>query len=280
MIAEVFGGRGEVINADSVQVYRGMNIGSAKPPPEVLKRVPHHLLDILEPNEQFDAGFFVRSADALVRDIHNRGNIPVISGGTAYYLKNFIFGLPTAPKADPAVRRCLKEEFEARGLQPLLDELRRVDPPSAERIAPGDTYRILRALEVYRSSGTPLSAYPPAASPRKEFDFLILGLYRDREDLNRRIDERVDLMFSRGLVEEVKGLAGQGYGPADPGMRGIGYREFFQMREAGCMTLKDVRDLIKRNSRRYAKRQMTFFRSFPGVTWIHPEERGFFEKYA
>jgi len=254
-----------------------MDIGTAKPTEELRLKVPHHLIDIKEPDEQFNLGEFIRRADQLVSEIRNRGKIPIVSGGTAYYLKHFIYGLPTSPKADPAVREQLKRELNERGSETLYRELENLDPLSAERIAPGDTYRILRALEVYRSSGKPLSAYPPAASPREGLDCVTVGLYRDREELNRRIDERVDIMIQQGLVDEVKGFISRGYGPNTPGMRGIGYREFFLMRESGCMTLEDVKELIKRNSRRYAKRQMTFFRQLPDVVWVHPEERSFFE---
>jgi len=276
LIHDFFSRRSEVINADSMQVYRGMDIGTAKPPSSILEAVPHHLLDILTPDEQFDVGFFVRSADRLIPEIRERGNIPVLSGGTAYYLKHFIYGLPRAPKADQAARNALKRELETLGSAEMFNRLLRVDPVSASRIAPEDTYRVLRALEVFEVSGKPLSSYTCSTDPRPGLNLLTLGLYRDRQDLNRRIDERVEKMFEEGLAEEVKRLMAEGYGKDAPGMKGIGYREFHIMKEAGCMTLNDVKELIKRNSRRYAKRQMTFFRSLPGVRWVNPDDSAFF----
>lgn len=279
LIADLFDGAGEVINADSMQVYRGMDVGTAKPSEELRYRVPHHLIDIRNPDEPYDVGDFVRAAQMLVEEILLRGKIPVVSGGTAFYLKHFIFGLPEAPKADPRVRAALKEELKIRGEEELFRELQQVDPVSAGRIAPGDTYRVLRAIEVFRTAGKPLSDYSTFSSPRKDMNLRIVGLYRDREELNMRIDARVDEMFSSGLVEEVKDLIGRGFDRSDPGMRGIGYREFFIMREAGCMSMDDVKKLIQRNSRRYAKRQMTFFRSIPGVRWVNPEDRISFQNY-
>ncbi len=257
-----------------------MDIGTAKPSKELQQRVPHHLIDILEPDEQFDLGAFVRRADELVQEILNRGKIPVISGGTAFYLKHFIYGLPSAPRSDPAVRAELRDELDKKGLAALFRELEQIDPPSAGRIEPGDAYRVIRALEVYRVSGKPLSAYTPPSSPRPGLNILSVGLYREREELNRRIDRRVERMFEEGLVDEVKTLMRRGFGPKAPGMKGIGYREFFVMRESGCITFPRLKEMIQQHSRRYAKRQMTFFRSIPGVVWINPEDVSSLEKWG
>jgi tRNA dimethylallyltransferase len=213
-----------------------------------------------------------------------RGNKPLLCGGTAYYLRSFINGLPDSPPGDPEIRRQLKDEARRKGLQALLAELQRVDPATRARVKDRDSYRVVRALEVYRSSGRPLSAFTNPRNPRKEFEFLLLGLTRDRDDLYARIEGRVERMFREGLVEEVRGLFDRGLGFEDPGMRGIGYREFFELRK-GCVTLETVKELIKRNSRRYAKRQITFFKSLPEVRWLDPEEiddactliRGFLE---
>jgi tRNA dimethylallyltransferase len=277
LLSDLFSGLGEVINADSMQVYRGMDIGTAKPTKEILQKVPHHLIDIMDPDEQFDLGYFVRTADKIVLDILGRGKIPIVSGGTAYYLKHFIYGLPSSPKSDPRIRNRLKKELETRGMEAMFQDLQRIDPLSAEKIAPSDRYRILRALEVFYLTGSPLSAFPPAASPREHINVVAIGLYREREELNKRIDRRVERMFEEGLVDEVKQLMSRGYGPETPGMRGIGYREFLLMKENGCMTLESVKECIKHHSRRYAKRQMTFFRSLPNVTWIQPDNREFFK---
>jgi tRNA dimethylallyltransferase len=257
----------EVISADSMQVYRGLDIGTAKPSREVLARIPHHLIDLVEPHIQFSAGEFVRRAERLNRELRSAARLPVLCGGTAYYLRSFICGLPEAPASDPEVRRELKGQLRERGLASLLEELARVDPATRGVVAASDSHRALRALEVYRSTGRPLSSFLNPDRPRPGYRLLLIGLHRERQELYRRIDERVMEMFRRGLPEEVKGLLGRGYGPADPGLRGIGYREFLQMRE-GCQTLSEVREAVQRNSRRYAKRQITFFKGLPDVRWV------------
>jgi tRNA dimethylallyltransferase len=261
----------EVVNADSLQVYRYLDIGTAKPSPELRRAVPHHLIDIVDPDMQFDAGKFVRQAEQAVAQIRARGGLPLLCGGTAYYLRSFICGLAQAPASDPQVRRQLKEELALRGLGSLLEELGRVDPVSRAAVAEADAYRVLRALEVYRSAGRPLSSFANPDRPRADYSFLVLGLARERPELYRRIDARVQAMFAAGLPREVAGLLARGYGPADPGLRGIGYREFFVM-QRGCWTLQDLREAVQRNSRRFAKRQITFFKSLPGVEWLPAAE--------
>jgi tRNA dimethylallyltransferase len=210
-------------------------------------------------------------ADELIPQIRARGNIPILCGGTAYYLRSFITGLPDSPPGDPEIRGALKREVEQRGARELLEELGRVDPVTRSRVKERDTYRILRALEVYRSSGRPLSAFTNPTAPRRDYEVLLLGLMREREQLYTRIEQRVERMFREGLVGEARSLLKRGLGFDDPGMRGIGYREFFELRK-GCTTLATVKELIKRNSRRYAKRQITFFKSLADVQWLAPEE--------
>jgi len=254
-----------------MQVYRRLDIGTAKPTEQLRARIPHHLIDILEPDCQFNAGQFVHLAEELIPEIRARGNTPVLCGGTAYYLRSFITGLPDAPPGNPEIRRKLKIEAERRGLQALLDELERVDPVTRSRVKERDSYRILRALEVHRASGRPLSAFTSPSTPRKDYEFFLVGLMRERSRLYSRIEQRVELMFREGLPAEVGSLLEAGLGFEDPGMRGIGYREFFELR-MGCSTLETVKQLIKRNSRRYAKRQITFFKTLPDVHWLDPED--------
>lgn len=261
----------EIINADSMQVYRYMNVGTAKPSGQLRERIPHHLIDIVEPTFQFNAGQFVHRAERLLPEIRRRGKTPILCGGTAYYLRSFITGLPDSPPGDPSIRRELKRELEERGVRPLLDELARVDPGTRARVKDQDTYRIIRALEVYRGSGRPLSSFSNPNKPRDGYAFLLLGLKREREQLYTRIGERVERMFRGGLVEEVESLLKMGFGFEDPGMRGIGYREFFDLQK-GCLTLAGVKEMIKKNSRRYAKRQITFFKSLEGVVWSSPDD--------
>jgi tRNA dimethylallyltransferase len=273
----------EVVSADSMQVYRGMDIGTAKPSPELLAALPHHLINIRDPGEQFNAGEFVRLADEAVRDIAGRGRFPVVSGGTGFYLANFVLGLPPAPPSDAAIRLALKAELRERGAVSLREELAACDPVSAARIHENDEYRLLRALEVWRLSGRPLSSFPrPGAGAvfRREYRFLLIGLTRPREELYRLIDERCALMFRSGLPGEVRRLFGAGYRPEDPGMKAIGYREFFVKEDAGerrgewrlASDLAAVEALIARNSRRYAKRQIAYFASLPGARWIDAGE--------
>jgi tRNA dimethylallyltransferase len=278
------GVKAEIVSADSMQVYRGMDIGTAKPPPEERARIPHHLIDIRNPDEQFNAGDFVHLADACCAQIAARGALPVVSGGTGFYLRNFILGLPEAPPSDPGIRAVLKEELQSRGSGALMEELARSDPESAGRIHINDTYRLLRALEVFRLTGRPLSSYAApapvkdgsrrdeAASRGGRYRFLIIGLKRDRAELYRRIDRRCAEMFRAGLPAELARLCGQGYGPGDPGLRAIGYREFFAEESPGNYRLAEdpaaVEALVAQNSRRYAKRQITYFASIPETRWV------------
>ena len=282
----------EIISADSMQVYRGLDIGTAKASHEERRRIPHHLIDIIGPREQFNAGEFVRLAEKACLEAFGRSALPVVSGGTGFYLMNLVQGLSEAPPADENIRRKLREELRERGAESLLDELAKLDPISAGRIHVNDEYRLLRALEVCRLSGLPLSSFNSAWSggqedgqeegncggflSRDNFNFLLIGLKRNREELYRRINERTSAMFKAGLYREVKALFEEGLTPADPGLRAIGYREFFveDYNEAGTKTwrlsedLAGLEALIAQNSRRYAKRQITFFSSLSGVKWI------------
>ncbi|MDR2718706.1 MAG: tRNA (adenosine(37)-N6)-dimethylallyltransferase MiaA [Treponema sp.] len=270
----LFPRKAEVVSADSMQVYRGMDIGTAKPSAQERAQLPHHLIDIRNPDEQFNAGDFVRLATEAALDIARRGNIPVISGGTGFYLKNFILGLPEAPPSDAEIRAALKGELREKGAAALMEELARCDPASAVKIHLNDEYRLLRALEVLRTSGRPLSSFGVSGVGAAEtgFRFLVTGLFRSREELYRRINDRCAAMFSQGLYDEVRALYGRGYTPRDPGLRAIGYREFFVQDEPGTYRLSQdisgVQALIAQNSRRYAKRQITFFASLPGAQWV------------
>ena len=262
----------EIINSDSLQVYRHMSIGTAKPDNSVTCRIPHHLIDCIDPDDEFSAGDFVREADRLCQEIFNHGKLPVISGGTGFFLKNFIYGLPSAPASSKEIRIQLQKRLEKEGLEALREELHSKDPESWERIKPLDSYRILRALEVFYSSGSPLSDFKLPDTVRSGYRFLLIGLIRDRAELYERINGRVEAMFRAGLPEEYKKLRAMGYRSACPGLSAIGYREFSLMEELGSLTLNDVKELIKQNSRNYAKRQITFFKALPDVHWMHPDQ--------
>ena len=274
--------KAEAVSADSMQVYRGMDIGTAKPSVEERSRLPHHLIDIRDPNQQFNCGDFVRLAGEACLEISRNGKLPVVSGGTGFYLKNFIMGLSEAPPSDLKIRDELKKELGEKGAAAMMKELAAGDPVSAQRIHINDEYRLLRALEVLRSCGSPLSSFEMNAKKnRSRFRFIIIGISRPREELYRRINLRCAQMFREGLEDEVRALYEKGYTPNDPGLRAIGYREFF-IEEIDnpekwrlSRDIEGVQALIAQNSRRYAKRQITFFaahseRGIPDVKWVEP----------
>ena len=265
-----------------------MDIGTAKPSLTQREKIPHHLIDILNPDEQFNAGTFVRLAEETCRAAWSRGALPVVSGGTGFYVKNLVMGLAESPPSDKSVRLLLKKELENSSALDLMNELAAVDPVSAHRIHINDEYRLLRALEVYRVSGRPLSSYSSAWSAQagesavrledaclqvgRPLRFLLIGLRRNREDLYRRINERTAAMFNAGLADEVRRLYEAGYTPEDPGLKAIGYKEFFVEDEGKTWRLSadmdGVQALVAQNSRRYAKRQITFFASLSDVKWV------------
>jgi len=272
LISSLFKEKYEIINADSMQVFRTLNIGTAKPSKDLQRRIPHHLIDIISPKDQFHVGEFVRLTDKLAMDISKGGKIPVICGGTAFYFKNYLFGLPEIPEIDSSYRKELLIELNLKGLDFLYRQLEKMDPVRAEKIHPNDKYRILRSLEIIRGSGRAQSDFKPNDAIRSSIDPLILGLERDRTELYRRVDQRVDEMFEAGFLDEIKHCFAEGFLETDPGMQGIGYKEFFLMGRRGEITSTDVMELIKMNSRRYAKRQITFFKSLPDVKWYHPDD--------
>lgn len=266
----------EVVSADSVQVYRGLNIGSAKPSLEQRSRIPHHLIDIRNPDEQFTVGDFLRLADEAVAQIRTRGNRAVVSGGTAFYLHAYLFGLAQAPACDPEIRARVRAQLDADGLPALCERLRAVDPQTADRLGPADAYRITRALEVFEQTGRPLSDFPRPQEPRAGIQTVNVGLARPRAKLYERINARVDQMIAGGLYEEVRGLSQAGYGATSPGLRAIGYAEWFTPdgRLVSEAAASEVAQRIKRNSRRYAKRQLTFFARLPEVIWVDADDPG------
>jgi tRNA dimethylallyltransferase len=247
-----------------------MDIGTAKPTPAERAALAHHLIDIKNPDEAYDSGEFVERADALCQEIHARGALPVISGGTAFYVKNFMLGMPEAPKADAEVRKRVEADFISRGPDALREELEAIDPESAIRIARADHYRLKRALEVVRQTGRPRASFRQSVRPRDAYRFMAVELVRPVDELARRIETRVEKMFLSGLADEVEGLIRLGYGKDSPGMRAIGYSEFFD-RDPGA-TLDDVKRRIVVDTRRYAKRQRTFFRALPEVRRIGAED--------
>ena len=285
LLSDFFSGIGEVVNADSVQVYKGLDIGSAKAGKDETDRIPHHLIDILEPWETYNVADFIHLADIACHDIWQRGKIPVISGGTAYYFKHFLYGLSEAPQSDPGIRQDVALFISDQGLQKAHDYLKIVDPVSASRINENDSYRISRAIEVFRQCGKPLSGFALPTKPRNDMQILSIGLKREKEELKARIRQRVDIMFDQGLVKEIEKLMEMGATPSWQSMQGIGYSEFMDvlfdpvygdlLKTIDELTSEDIlsiRDKIVTDSVHYAKRQMTFFRSFADVKWIDADD--------
>ncbi len=258
----------EIINSDSVQVYKGLDIASAKPDRLTQSLIPHHLIDILEPYEQFNVGEFCSRADKAIDDILSRGRYPLLTGGTAYYFRQFLYGVASTPQADESVRKRVKDMIDERGKAWAHSHLKEVDKVSAERINENDIYRISRALEVYYQSGKPLSDFKVSTEIRESIDPLIIGLALDKKILDERIAFRVDKMFSLGLVDEIERLKAMGANPSWPSMQAIGYKEFF----IPGLSLDEIRERIIVATRQYAKRQMTFFRSFKDVNWFSPDD--------
>lgn len=263
---------GEIINADSMQVYRGFDIGTDKPPASDLAKVPHHLLDILEPDAVFSAADFARLAAAAVKDIHGRGRLPIVVGGTGLYLRALTEGLFPGPGGDRELRRSLHEEARALGVESLRRRLEEVDPEYARKIAPRDKIRIVRALEVYALTGSALSGhFRRTAPPLEDFQWARIGLQWERRELVRRIELRVDRMFERGIIEETRELLGRGLGPEASPFRALGYRHVLEVLR-GALTAGQAASLTKRDTRRYAKRQMTWFRKMKDVIWFRGDE--------
>jgi tRNA dimethylallyltransferase len=263
---------GEIINGDSTQVYRGFDIGTDKPTPESRRSVRHHLIDIIDPDVQFTAADFVREALAAAREISARGLIPLVVGGTGLYLKALLDGLFPGPGRDPAVRAALEAEAREKGLSVLFERLQTVDPDYARKVRDRDRIRIVRALEVYEVTGCPLSDhFLRTRSPTKDVNVLRIGLRLDRQALIRRIEDRIDRMFERGWVEEVRSLLERGVREGCPPFRALGYGHILRY-IAGDLSIEDARARTKMDTRHYAKRQMTWFRKMDGVAWFSPDD--------
>jgi len=263
---------GEIVCADSLTIYRGLNIGSAKPTAEQQRRIAHHLLDIREPSQPFTAADFRHEASQAISDILQRGKRVIVAGGTGLYLRVLLHGLTDAPGEDSELRRQLKQRAEREGGAALLEELRRIDPETAARCHPNNLVRILRALEVWYATGSPLSSFHDRHGfSDAPYDALLLCLNLVRDELYRRIDRRVELMLDTGLVDEVRGLLQAGI-PADiKPLQAIGYKEVLAHLR-GDTTLEEMSEQIKRNTRHLAKRQLTWFRREAEAQWVaYPE---------
>ena len=278
LLAKRYGG--EVVSADSMQIYRGMTIGTAAPTAEEMDGVPHPLPAGADPAEQWSAARYAQAAIPIVDDILKRGKLPILVGGTGLWLDAVVQGREFAPgQAGGAVRRELEAQLAAEGMEPLLQELRRVDPESAARLHPADTKRILRALEVYRETGETITAHDERTrSLPPRYDAVWLGLrFADREDMKALIDRRVDAMVRSGLEEEVRTLLQSGLPPSATAWQAIGYKEFLGVLE-GTATMEQAVAEVKLRSRQYAKRQLTWLRRNPAIHWMEWEKERNFEQ--
>jgi tRNA dimethylallyltransferase len=260
---------GEIVSVDSMKVYRRMDIGTAKPSKEARQQVRYHMIDIVEPSESFSAGLFLEQANAAIDDIRRRGKAVVAVGGTALYVKALLYGLFEGPGGDEQVRADLRARASAAGLASLHCELARIDPEAAGRISANDAKRIIRALEVYQLTGKPISSFQTQFEVERPIrDWTIIGLRRERAVESRRINARVKRMIEQGLVDEVKSLLTEDKPLSQQARCAIGYAEII-----GClenrMSLDDAVELIKKNTRRLAKGQRTWFKTFRPVHWIH-----------
>jgi tRNA dimethylallyltransferase len=269
-LAEYF--NAEIISADSRQLYRLMDIGTAKPIAEELQRVRHHLIDVAWPDEDFHAARFVSLAEEAVADIHRRSKRAFLVGGTGLYLRALTEGLLQAPSANPKLRQRLHSRAEAEGSASLHEALARVDPDSAARLHPNDLIRIVRALEVFEHSGSMLSALQDKHGfNSKPYRTVKICLNMPRDVLYRRIDQRAEVMFTQGLLEEAETLLGAGYDPSLKALRTIGYRQAFALLRKE-MARDEAIDDLKQATRRYAKQQLTWFRKDKSMIWLESSD--------
>lgn len=271
---------GEVISVDSMQIYRGMTIGTAAPTAAEMDGVPHHMIAVADPAEQWSVARYVREAVPVVDDILARGKLPILVGGTGLWLEAVVQGREFAGgQAGGEVRQQLQQRLEREGIAPLLEELRQVDPEAAQRLHPADEKRILRALEVYRETGKTITAHNAETRdlpPR--YDAVWLGLrFADREDMKALIDRRVDRMVEAGLTEEVRALLEQGLPREATAWQAIGYKEFLRVAD-GTATEEEAIAEVKLRSRQYAKRQLTWLRRNEAIHWIEWEKERDFAK--
>lgn len=263
---------GEIIGADSMQIYRYMDIGTAKPIGQERAQVPHHLIDIRDPDESFDASQYVREARKVVGEVIHRGKVPLVVGGTGLYIKALLGGIFELDSVDERIRERLRRILDSEGIDALFERLKGCDPETAGRLQPNDTYRILRALEIFEATGMPIAEHQKEHrfqdAPYRSFT---IGLRMDRDLLHDRIHRRVDAMVAEGFPQEVRNLLDRGYSEDLKSMQSIGYRHMVDVIR-NRSTLEEAVDLMKRDTRRYAKRQMTWFNADPNVQWMTPSQ--------
>lgn len=269
MSIEIAKGLGcEIISGDSMQVYRQMDIGTAKITDDEMENIPHHLIDIHNPDEPYSVAEFQEQSHRLIGEIHSRGKLPFIVGGTGLYVESVCYGFQFAEAGEDKEFRAEQTAFaEQYGAEALHSRLRDIDPASAVRLHPHDQRRIIRALEIYHLTGIPLSAQLEGQTRESPYQLCLLGLTMDRQMLYKRIEARIDEMLEQGLVEEVSSLLDKGYGPDLVSMQGLGYKQIISYIQ-GEATLDEAVNLLKRDTRRFAKRQLSWFRHMKEISWV------------
>lgn len=261
--------KGEIISADSMQIYRYMDIGTAKPTLEEREGIPHYLMDCVDPDTPFTVADFQREAMELIRAITARGNVPIVAGGTGLYVHSLLYEMDfTSSSANQSLRLELEEEARTKGPLSLHERLQALDPEAAKRIHPNNVKRVIRALEVNLEGGETMGDFRQNLTPNPEISPYLIGLTRDRESLYERINQRVEIMLNQGLVAEVQRLLDMGYPENLVAFQGLGYKEIIHYLK-GRMTYEDAIDKLKQGTRRYAKRQLTWFRRYPMMNWYN-----------
>ncbi len=269
-LAQIF--NAEIISADSMQIYRYMNIGTAKPTPEEQALIPHHLIDIRNPDEDYSAAEFKEDADKSIKEVMDKGRCVFVVGGAMLFLRVLTKGLFESPKADYTLRKRLKALSKEKGNIWLHQKLEKIDPEAARRIHPKDVFRIIRALEVFELTGKPISWHQGQHGFKTSFyNYLKICLNMPRSLLYEEINHRVEKMFSQGLIDEVEELLKMRYNPSLKSMKSIGYRHVVEYLQ-GKFSLGDTKEKIKKETRHYAKRQLTWFRYEPEINWYNPSE--------
>lgn len=258
LLAEIL--NGEIVSADSRQIFKYLDIGTAKPTRAERKRVPHHFVDFLDPKDEYSAGFFCDDVKKVVKDLFDRGKVPILVGGSGLYIKAAIDGIFGGPGRDPEIRARLEDQLRTGGLEPLLDTLGKVDPIVLQRMKEITPRRVIRALEVFFIAGKPLSEYHSEQEKIPDYQAIQFSLEWERKELYSRINQRVDRMISDGLMDEVQKLAGMGYDRHLNALNTVGYKEVFDYLD-GTVNRETMIELIKRNTRRFAKRQITWFKA-------------------
>lgn len=263
---------GEIVSADSMQIYKYMNIGSAKPTQEEIKNIPHYLIDEIDPSKPFSVSDYQELAKKYIKQIIQKGKIPILAGGTGLYVNSILFDMDfSSMPSDHTFRKNLEKEAELYGNEKLHNRLKNIDINLAERIHPNNVKKVIRAIEVYERTGEIIKNFEESFIPNQEYQYILIGLTRDREELYDRINKRVDILIDKGLIEEVEELLKKGLTEKNISMKGIGYKEVIGYLH-GEYDIEQAIWLIKRNTRRYAKRQLTWFKRYNEIKWYNLSE--------